>query len=274
MGKPKAPTPPDPIATGAMQTSSNIGTAVVNSGLNQVNQVTPEGNLSYSQSGTQSWTDPVSGKTYDVPRYTATQTLSPAGQAIKDQTNGAQLNFATLANNQSGQLGATMSKPFSYDTNDHEKWALGLYDKLNGDKEAQNTEAVRSRLVNQGMREGSQGWDSAMRASQGGMMDARNNFLLNSEGQGFSQAQATRNQPINEITALMSGSQVAQPNYVNAPQSNIATTDYAGLTQQNYQNQMTNYNQEMSNRKAMMGGLFGIGSAVAGNPFAMSKMFG
>lgn len=270
MGKPKAPKPPDPIATGAAQTSTNIGTAIANAGLNQVNQVTPDGSLTYAQSGMTSWTDPVSGKTYQIPKYTATQTYSPQAQAIKDQTDAAQLNFATLANDQSGKLGTLMSTPFSYGTGDHEKWALDLYDKLNSQKEGQATEALRSRLVNQGLREGSAGWDAAMRSHEGGLMDARNNFLLNSQQQGFSQAQATRNQPINEITALLSGSQVSQPNYVNTPQQNIATTDYAGLINNNFQQQMANYQNKLNSYSGMMGGLFGIGAAAAGNPAVFS----
>ena len=267
MGKPSAPKPPDPIKTGSAQTATNIGTAVANAGLNQVDQITPDGNLSYTQSGSTSWTDPVSGKTYNIPKYTATQTLSQQGQAIKDQTNGAQLNFATLANDQSGRLGGLMSQPFSYNTGEHEQWAGNLYDQLNSSKNAADTEALRSRLVNQGLTEGSAGWDAAMRAQTAGMADSRNRFLLDSQNQGFSQAQATRNQPINEITALLSGSQVSQPNYVNTPQQNIATTDYAGLINQDYQNRMGVYNSQMAQRGAMMGGLFGIGSAIAGNPF-------
>lgn len=270
MGKPKAPKPPDPIATGAAQTATNIGTAVAQSGLNQVNQVTPDGSLSYDQSGTTSWTDPVSGKTYQIPRYTATQTLSQTGQGIKDRTDQAQLNFAQLAQDQSGRLGSLMSTPFSYNTGEYEKWAGDLYGKLNDDKEAQATEALRSRLVNQGLVEGSAGWDAAMRAHTGGLMDARNNFLLDAQQQGFGQAQASRNQPINEITALLSGSQVSQPNYVNAPQQNIATTDYAGLINNNYQQRLAAYNQQMANRGAMMGGMFGIGGALAGNPAIFS----
>lgn len=243
---------------------------MANAGLNQVDQFTPDGNLTYSQAGNTSWTDPVSGKTYQIPKYAATQTLSQSGQAIKDRTDAAQLNFATLANDQSGRLGGLMSQPFRYDTNDHEKWSLGLYDKLNADREGAATEAVRTRLVNQGLREGSQGWDAAMRAHTGGLMDSRNRFLLDSQGQGFSQAQATRNQPINEVTALLSGSQVAQPNYVNTPRENIAATDYAGLTQQDYQNRLGIYNQKMAQRGAMMGGLFGIAGAAAGNPLAFA----
>jgi hypothetical protein len=261
MGKKSAaPAPPDPIKTGAAQTGTNIGTAVANAGLNQVDQITPDGSLSYSQTGNTAWTDPVSGKTYQIPKFLATQTLSPAQQALKAQTDGAELNFATLANNQSGKLGTLMSQPFNYDTNDHEKWALNLYDKLNGQKEADSIEATRNRLVNQGFREGTAGWESAMKAAQGGNMDARNRFLLDSENTGFSQAQATRNQATNEIAALLTGSQVSQPNFVSTPQQNIATTDYAGLTQQDYQNRLSAWQQKQAQNGAMMGGLFGLGS--------------
>ena len=70
-----APKPPDPVKTGAAQTATNIGTAVASQFLNNVNQVTPEGNLEYSQNGTYTFTDPVSGESYDIPTFTATQTF-------------------------------------------------------------------------------------------------------------------------------------------------------------------------------------------------------
>lgn len=104
MGKQKAPSPPDPNKTAAAQTATNIGTAIANQTLGNVNQVTPDGNLTYSQTGSTKWTDPLNGKEYDLPTYTATQTLSPEQQAIKNQTDAAELNMATLASTQSGKL--------------------------------------------------------------------------------------------------------------------------------------------------------------------------
>ncbi len=71
---------------------------------------------------------------------------------------------------------------------------------------------------------------------------------------------ANRNQPINEISALMSGSQVSQPNFVNAPSSQIPTTDYAGITQQGFQNQMGIYNQQNQNMNQILGGVLGLGA--------------
>jgi len=97
----KAPAAPDPRQTSAASTSTNVGTAIANSMMNNVNQVTPSGALNYSQSGTYKWNDPYTGQTYDIPQYTATQTLSPQGQATQDQLDGASYNLASISNDRS-----------------------------------------------------------------------------------------------------------------------------------------------------------------------------
>ena len=72
-----------------------------------------------------------------------------------------------------------------------------------------------------------------------------------------------RNQPLNEISALMSGSQVQQPNWLNSPTSQIATTDIGGLINQNFAQQQQNYQTANSNWQAMMGGILGLGGKLA-----------
>jgi hypothetical protein len=99
------PTPPSPIATAGAQTASNVSTAVANAFLNNTTQVTPTGSLNYDQTSTYSFNDPLNGVTYNIPRFTATQTLSPNEQAIQTQGEGAKLNMAQLANSQSARLG-------------------------------------------------------------------------------------------------------------------------------------------------------------------------
>ena len=59
-----SPDPPDPIATAGAQTGTNVSTAVANANLGNVNQVTPQGNLTYNQTDTFSWVDPTTGHTY------------------------------------------------------------------------------------------------------------------------------------------------------------------------------------------------------------------
>jgi len=113
MSKPRPPRPPDPQQVASAQTGTNIGTAIANTQMGQVNQVTPDASLTYTQTGTQSYTDPATGQTYSIPQYTATTTLSPEAQAIREQGNLAQLNLATLAANQSGRADQLLSTPFS-----------------------------------------------------------------------------------------------------------------------------------------------------------------
>ncbi|MDX3929096.1 MAG: tail fiber domain-containing protein [Shinella sp.] len=110
MGK-SAPKPPDPKDTSAASTATNVGTAVANAFLGNVNQVTPDGSLSYNQSGSYKWYDPYTKSTYDIPTFTATQTLSPAQQAIKDQNDLASKNLSQLAATQSGKLNNLLGSP-------------------------------------------------------------------------------------------------------------------------------------------------------------------
>ena len=80
------PTPPSPTATAGAQTATNVSTALANSFLNNTNQVTPYGNLNYDQTGSYDFVDPSTGLHYGIPRFTATQTLSPAEQALLGKT--------------------------------------------------------------------------------------------------------------------------------------------------------------------------------------------
>jgi len=84
---------------------------------------------------------------------------------------------------------------------------------------------------------------------------------LQGRGQAFGELQSIRNQPLNELSALLSGSQVSMPNYgVNTP-SGIPTTDNAGLINANYGQQMQNWQTDRNSWDATVGGLFGLGSA-------------
>jgi len=384
MSKPDAPTPPNPYQTAAAQTGTNVATGVANAFLNNVNQNTPDGSLSYDVSGTHSWTDPSTGQTYQIPRFTSTQTLSPQGQAIKDQTGQTQLNLAQMGNQQSQRVGGLLSQPFNpnsgapvggnanailgapqaltgYDTGGQIQTGLGdagaitkdygpadnfsadrsrveesLYGRLNPQlaKERSN---IEQRLADQGIRYGSQAYTSAMDdynrqsndarlavTAQGGqeqqrMMDmaaqragfqnsaqmqqyqqnlgagsfanaaqqqqnaqnaAQAGFYNAGAGQQLSQQQSgfnaqnaarnqymqeqyqQRNQPLNEISALMSGSQVQAPNWLNSPTSQIATTDIGGLINQNFAQQSQNYQAANQNWQSTMGGILGLGGSL------------
>lgn len=263
MGGKSAPKAPDPKETSAAQTGTNVGTAIANSIMNNYNQVTPDGTLNFDQTGSYTYKDPYTGQSYTVPRFTATQVLSKAQQAIKDQGDGAELNLAKLANSQSGFLNDYLGKPWDADAAS-KATADNLF-KLGSarldPRFAQERASLDTKLSNQGIKLGTAAYDRAIAQFDQGKNDAYNQLALTGQGQAFSQAQASRNQPINEITALLSGSQVSQPNYVNPNTNQIPTTDVAGIINQDYKNRLGAWQQQQANSGSMLGGLFSLGSA-------------
>lgn len=261
IGKPKAPAPPDPAKTAGAQTAQNIGTAVTQQQLNNVNQVTPDGSLTYSQTGTYQYTDPNTGKVYDVPTYTATQTLSDAGQAIYDTNKAAELNLATLGRDQSAKLGTLLGTPVDLSNDAVEARLMELGRARLDPAMDRRRETLRASLAGQGIKEGSAAFDRAMMRAMEGENDAYNSLLLQGRGQAVQEAMAERNQPINEITALMSGSQVSMPQFVGTNPATVANVDRAGLEMSAYNARLANWQQQMANKQSLMGGLFGLGSA-------------
>ena len=390
MSKPRPPTPPDPQQVAGAQTGTNVSTAIANTAMGQINQVTPDASLTYSATGQHTWTDPSTGQSYTVPQYTATTTLSPEAAAIRAQNNAASLNLATLAANQSGRADQLLSQPFSLDSvpggadrtgfgpasyggdlstpqfsqggaplpqtanlqdsytpeggfsADRQRVEDALMGRLDQQR-GRDMEGLRTQLANQGINIGTEAYSRALQDFERTNTDMRTSAILGSaqeqsrllgearaaggftnqarqqdftnraglfgmgedqrryadamaqqqfgnqqaiQGRGdaiagaqFAQQQsifdaqdnararalqeqlALRNQPINEITALMSGSQVATPQFGIAQSAMIPTTDYAGIRQQGFNNQQANYQQQNANYQAMLGGLFGLGSA-------------
>lgn len=264
MGKPSAPAAPDPKETAAASTGTNIGTAIANSWMNNVDQVTPDGSLTYETTGYQSYTDPYTGQTYQIPTRKATQTLSANNQAIKDQTDAARLGLGQTANQLIGNAQAGLSDPFSFTNQDAADWAYDIgASRLNPELARRETD-LRTTLANKGIREGSAAWNTEMSRLTQAENDARNNLALSGRQMAFNEQLTGRNQSINELSALLSGSQVQQPNYVNTPQTNIPTTDTAGIINQDYSNRVGAYNQQMGQWNGLMGGLMGLGGKLIG----------
>lgn len=249
----KAPKPPDPKSTASAQTGTNVATAIANAMMGNVNQITPDGSLTYEQTGEYSWTDPYTGESYMVPRTTVTQTLSPEQQAIAKSTNAAKGNLANLASTLSGNAAAGLSNPFKFDNQDAADWAYDLGASRLDPRFAREEEALRTRLINSGIREGTQAWDAEMGRQTQGKNDAYNQLMLSGRQQAYNEARDQYTLPINTTTALLSGSQVQQPNFVNANMPNIPTTDTAGIINSNYKQRFDQW----QGNQAILGGIMG-----------------
>lgn len=232
---------PDPYQTAAAQTASNKETAGYQQSLNMVNQNTPYGSLSYSQDGTYA---------NGAPKYTATTTLTPEQQSLLTKGNQISQNLADIGINQSGAIGDMMSKPFSLDDASQSKYEALARTRLDPQWQQQGQQ-FESELLNRGVTPGSEAYNTLMNQFNQSKNDAYNSLYVSGKQLYDQEALTERNQPINEISALLGGSQVSQPNFVNTPQTQVAGTDVAGLVNQNYQNQLASSN-------ATMGGLFGL----------------
>lgn len=237
----------------------NRDTAITQQQLNMVNQVTPYGNLTYSQTGTSGFTDS-NGNYVETPTYTATTTLSPEQQAILDQVQGASLNLSTLANEQSGKMNDYLNQNVDLGWDNVSKYMSDTYDsQFNKQWDAQEN-SLQNQLISSGIRPGSAAYTKAMSDFSDNKSSAYDQLLNDSYTTGVQTMLAERNQPINEISALLSGSQVQNPQFTSTPQTGVAGVDYTGLVNQKYQ-------ADTANNNAMMGGLFGLMSA----PFQMFR---
>jgi hypothetical protein len=335
-GKGSAPKPPSASSLASAQTSSNVSTAVANANLGYVNQVTPDGNLTYSQSGTFDWKDPNDGKTYNIPRFTATQTLSPASQNIYNLGKQTETNLADIGSQQSGAIKSHLAQPFSfaqsqiqlpnlqdgiagagdirktYGTDfsaDRQRVEDALMARMNPQLD-RDREALRTQMVNQGLNIGTEaysrgmedfgrnvndarfgailsagqeqsrladleasraGFENAAQAQQFGQNTSQAQFGNQARQQGFAnqtamqgqqdqRALTQRNQPLNEIAALLSGSQVQQPNFASVPTQQMPNTDIAGIMNSAYGNQAAAWNARQQQGQQLAGGILGLGA--------------
>lgn len=254
MDAPSAPAAPDPKATADAQAAANMKTAQQQAGLNMTNQVTPQGNLTYTQSGT--WAD-------GTPQYTATQTYSPSQQALYDKYNQTQQNLGDIATSQSKKIGDLLSTPFSVDQATQDK-IQGLQNNFLDPQWQRNQSALETSLINKGIRPGSEAYTNAMKDFSTQRQNAYDQSYLDSYNTAQQAALTQRNQPINEISALMSGSQVSQPGFTNTPNTGVAPTDVIGATQQSLNQQNVGYQGALAQQQGLMSGLFGLGSVGLG----------
>jgi hypothetical protein len=284
MGKSSSSQPkaPDPGQVAQQQGAANTNTAVANAWLNSPNIVTPWGNVSTTQLGTQT----VGGQ--QIPTFQQTQTLSPEQQKIYEQGVQGDTQLNQLGLDQLGRIKDSVSSPFSMDAfgpaptggmEARNRAEQALNDRLNPQIERDQL-AMEQRLANQGISLGSEAWRSAQDDSS----RARNDARLAVIGQGgaeesrqFGIDQAARNQRISDALmqrerplaeyAMFTGANnnFQSPGNVSTPQANIAPTDVAGPIYANYQAQLAQQQQRQGANNSLMGAGAGLaGSALGG----------
>lgn len=271
---PAAPAQPDPAATAASQAAANKETAIAQGQLNMINQATPWGNLEYTERG----------KTAEgTPQYTVTQTLDPAQQELLDLSNAASKKYGETANAQMDAVRGTLSQPLDFSSlgaaaAPNETMRQSVYDSMMGRLKTQfdrDRAAMETSLANQGITIGSDAHNAAMDQFNRALTDARLAADTSALGQmgtmygleasardkAINEMVMQRSQPLNELAAMMSGSQVTNPQFVGTPQVSMQAPDIMGATYANYNGAQNAYNQQVASNNAMTGGLFGLGAS-------------
>jgi hypothetical protein len=253
---PSAPAAPDYTAAAKETATGNLEAARAATAANRVNQVTPYGNLTYNQSGTDS---------YGNPTWTATTSLSDVGQRLLDTQNQTSLGLGSAINAQLGQVQDVMGRGFNPNTNpittnvgeanlqtrpDYEGGMAG-WDRANQILQArlqpqmeQQSSAQAARLANQGIVQGTKAYENAMRTFNQG----QNDLLTNSQlaGQNIGQNLFTQG-----LQGAQFGNQAQQQGFANRlTNANLGNT----AQQQQFNQALTRYNLPLNTLSALRTG--------------------
>lgn len=255
MKTPAPPPAPDPVKTAEAQKGLNRETAVTEFNLNAYDQNGPNGRRSWKQTGT--WAD-------GTPRYEVTDSLSPEQQKLYEQQTSIGAGTNKLALDQIGRLQDLLGKPINMNNEATESRLMELGRKRLDPMLTDRRNALETKLYNQGVMPGTEAFTRAMSENGQSENDAYTQLLLGGRGQAIQEALTERNQPINEITALMSGGQVSQPQFAGAGHVGVGGVDYGGMVNNKYQGDLAAWNAQQQSKSAMLGGLFGMGGQLLG----------
>lgn len=217
---------------------------------------------------------------------TIRQTLSPEQQALYDQSTATKQRLGALGEQGANALFGVVGNRLNLDTlpqapADSQTLRNQMVDaamsRVNEDYGRQK-EQTNSDLIAAGIRPGSKAYDDQMNLLNRGVNDARQQAILNAgtaaqqsynmdssnRARALSEILAQRQTPLNEITALLSGSQVSNPfvvpGYAQNAQVQPAPTFAATTAAGNYATDL--YNAQAAQQGGLANGLFGLGSSM------------
>lgn len=248
-----APDTPNPTTTSNAQAQYNADAAKTQNANNSYGQSTPYGSLSYVP-------DPSSPSGYRI-----TTALSAPQQGLLDTRTGTQQIAGQTAQDLARNTQSMYSK--APDLNS----ASGAVASRLNDWNAQYLKPIfnqqdsvlESKLRNQGLMPGTQAYDNAKNLLARNQGDVTNDYLTKNQGQAFQQALTEYQTPLQTIGSLFGASAPTGPTFQNTPTAQVQPPNYAGQVQENYKNDLQNYENTWNNVAKV--GTAAIG--LAGAPF-------
>jgi hypothetical protein len=184
-----------------------------------------------------------SGQAQDFGQGATRASLYNQGQA---QDFGQQISAADLANRAQAQnFGQAQDRANFANQAQQQQYGQNANDASFWNQAQQQDFGQSLSNANLGNQARAQGFNESLNSA---------NFANQARQNAIGENVQNRQQPLNELAALLSGIQMQGPSFMNTPQTGVQGTDVTGPIMQNYQMQM-------QQRNAAMGGLFGLGAA-------------
>jgi hypothetical protein len=291
MGK-KTAAPPTPDYAGAAvaQGAANVESARATAKLSNPNIYTPYGTQLVSYDGdvptVRQTLTPTAQKTLEAQQGVdlSLSNLAQKGTGIASNVLDKPFSFGGPDVQTSLDLSNVAKMPVNAGMTGQEAIMSRLEPSL-----AKQRVSTETQLINQGLRPGTEAYDNAIQLLGQQETDARTqavlqglNLDIGANAQGYNQALQTgqfgntaqqqalaqaiqsRQMPLNEINALMSSSQIENPQFGAYSGANVAPAPVFAGAQAQGQFEQNKYNQQVAQNNAMTQGLFSLAGAGAG----------
>jgi hypothetical protein len=289
MGKKTTPPPPAPDYAGAAvaQGASNLESARATAKLSNPNTYTPYGTQLVSYDGDvptiRQTLTPQAQQTLEAEQrvQTSLANLGEKGTQMASTVLDKPFAFGGPAVQTSLDTSNIARMPVNAGMTGQEAIMSRLEPSL-----ARARTTTETNLVNQGLRPGTEAYDNAIRSLGEQETDQRTQAVLqginldtaaNAQGynqalqggqfantaqqQALAQAIQGRQMPLNEITALMSGSQIQNPQFQAYQGANVAAAPTFAATQAQGAFDANSYNQQVAAQNANTAGLYSLGGS-------------
>ncbi len=287
----KATPPPPPDYRGAAEATAESSRIATNQ---QMYFNRPEINTPF---GSESWSygqqvDPVSGEPYTT--ATLDSRLTPESQEALSGQLRVQSARSGFAEDLLGRVEQGFQDPADFgqfggyqglqtDPNDIRQQAFGRMSDLYAPQREQDRSRLETQLANQGITQGSEAYENAMRQigdqetrqdlqmMQGSMAEATGmqgmdiqaqNYANNLRQMQVAEMLQERGLGLNELNALLTGQQVQAPQMPGFQSAGLqATTDYSGAMQAQRADEIDIFNTQQASKDALTSGLMSMGSS-------------
>ena len=291
MGKKAAPPPtPDYAGAAVAQGAANVESARATAKLSNPNIYTPYGTQLVSYDGdvptVRQTLTPTAQKTLEAQQGVELSLANLGSKGAQTASNVLDKPFSF--GGPDVQTSLDLSNVAKMPVNAGMTGQEAIMSRLEPSLARQRT-STETNLINQGLRPGTEAYDNAINLLGQQETDARTqavlqglNLDIGANAQGYNQALQTgqfgntaqqqalaqaiqsRQMPLNEINALMSSSQIENPQFGAYSGANVAPAPVFAGAQAQGQFEQNKYNQQVAQNNAMTQGLFSLAGAGAG----------